>query len=101
MRNIKEQIESNKIGINTVIASVHEDVRADLRIVSTALAGHTLTGSHGWKDEQVALVIQMPYDADKVERAALNLATKLADLHHYVSEFKMLTALGRCPSDKP
>lgn len=110
MRTIKEQIESNKIGLNALAFSVLQDARADLRILDAALQQLTKRGAHpegtavSWPERPVDAFCSDgdgEYHPDKVEAAAANLASLLPALHRYINEQNMLTALGRCPSDKP
>ena len=110
MRTIKEQIESNKIGLNSLAFSVLQDARAELRVLDAALAELTKSGERpqdraaSWPDRPVDVQCSDSdgeYHPDKVEAAAANLASLLPALHRYINEHNMLTALERCPSDQP
>ena len=104
MKNIKEQIESNKLGLNAVAFSVLEDAQARLRVIDAALAELRKSGEHpqdmaSWPERPVDVRCSDgdgEYDPDKVEAAAANLASLLPALHRYISEHNMLSALERC-----
>ena len=105
MKNIREQIESNKIGLNAVAFSALQDARANLHILAAAVAQLTQGGTRpedaaaSWPEYPVDVRCSDgagDYSPDKVEAAAANLASLLPAVHRYISEHNMLSALERC-----
>ena len=94
-KRITELIELEKADLDAVFGSVLSEARADIRMIESAI--DKMAGPNARSHADGTGVAEWPtesYDPDKVERAALNLASRMSALHHYISEHRTLASLG-------